>query len=272
MGLGKNAADEFCEEILYGAAYVYVFPEVRKWIDQKFPDEIDPETKRTKRNIMKDAIESSLNVIMMGVMFMIIRYQEQFLEKLFAISRSASLFIYSGGKQVLDKLREGIKSRRGVSAINRMNKYGDSMSQRIEMAKHIQMQTDSVINARDSQYNSTSIYTPAAQIQDTAVQRERLYEQLGDSKTNARLQLAMFKMLSGSFTPADYEVLKNIYKTIDPTGQFDPSKVDVNRLNKISEFMFVTDNSGKIVGLTDAFMSVLNGMGYIHKANSTGGL
>lgn len=268
MGVFRNAGEEFSEEIMYGVAYSFIFPQVRQWIDQKFPDEIDPETKRTKPNILKEAIESSINVIMMGVLFMIMRYQEAFLEKLFAVSRSATLFVLAGGKEYLDKLRGRIKGRRGVSAINRMNKYGDAMSQRIEMAKHIQMQADSIIKARDSQYNSVSIYAPAAQMHDTAVQKERLYQELGSSKANAKLQLAMFKMFSGSFNETDKQTLKHLYKTIDPTGTFDPNKVDVEKLNKISEFMFATDSNGKIMGLTDAFVSIINGMGYMHKTNS----
>ena len=101
MGVFRNAGEEFSEEIMYGVAYAFIFPQVRQWIDQKFPDEIDPVTKRTKPNILKEAVESSINVLMMGAMFMIMRYQEAFLDKLFAISRSASLFVLSGGKLFL---------------------------------------------------------------------------------------------------------------------------------------------------------------------------
>lgn len=268
MSIARNAGEEFLEEILYGSAYAYVFPQVREWLDSEFPDSVV--NGKTQPNIMKEAVESAINVIMMGVLFMIIRYQEAFLDRLFALSRSATVAMLGGGKRFMNAAKNKIKSLRGVNAINRYNRFGESMNARVGLANHIQAQTDSIIKARDSQYNSVSIYSPGAQTVDTSVQKERLYQELGASKANAKIQLSMFKLHSATFSEADKQTLKAIFKSVNPNVAYDPTKVNIEDLNKIAHWMFTVDKDGKIIGLTEAMLHLLNGLGYIYKSNSGG--
>ena len=60
--LARNATEEFFEEILFGSAYQYGTPAIRDKLNQWFPDEKD-EKGHTKPNIMKDAFESAINVL-----------------------------------------------------------------------------------------------------------------------------------------------------------------------------------------------------------------
>lgn len=266
MSLFRNATEEFSEEILYGTYYAYIMPEVRAWVEQQFPD--TQVNGKTQPNILKEAVESSINVLLMGALFMLMRYQEAFLERLFALSRAGSLAILTGGKGAYDRLKNKIKGKRGVRAASRYAKVGDTMQTRAMLAQHVQSQADTIINARNSQYNSSSIYSPAAEVHSSGVHKERLYREVGDSKVNAKLQLAMFKLQSGTFSEADKETLKIIFKSANPGVAYDPSKIDIEHLNKISHYMFTVDSNGKIIGLTESILHLLNGLGYLHKSNS----
>jgi hypothetical protein len=82
---------------------------------------------------------------------------------------------------------------------------------------------------------------------------------LGKTLAERYNQTLLFKLFTSSFTPEDKVILKNIL------GTYDPDKIDVNDLNKIGEFMFVKDTDGKIIGLSEAFFELINGLGYVNK-------
>ena len=65
MPIARNAGEEFLEEIIYGTAYRYITPWIRQRVDSWFPDEVDADG-HTKPSLLKEAVESSLNVIVMG--------------------------------------------------------------------------------------------------------------------------------------------------------------------------------------------------------------
>lgn len=75
------------------------------------------------------------------------------------------------------------------------------------------------------------------------------------AKSDAFNQTLMFKLLSSKFTPTDKELLRRI------TGA---ENIDIEQINKVAEFMWVKDDKGEIVGLSEAFMQMLNGLGYFH--------
>ena len=71
----------------------------------------------------------------------------------------------------------------------------------------------------------------------------------------------MFKLLASKFTPTDKELLRRI------TGS---DSIDIEQINKVGEFMFTKDDKGDIVGLSEAFMQMLNGLGYFHNKSKGG--
>ena len=267
MALGKNVGEEFFEEIIAGVAYSYITPWIRKKVDSWFPDTVD-EHGRTQPNILKDAVESSINVLVMGVMFLIIRYEEQFLEKMFLLARSAKVSLLGFGRDALNFLKNKIQGLRGVKATNRFRSFGRDMTTRTAYAQMVDNEARNIIAARHLQYASTLSYMPAAQMYDSSVSRESISSSRGAEQAKVMLQLATFKLFSGGFTSNDKIVLKSIYKTIDPSGNFNPNNVDVEKLNQISSFMFATDDAGHVIGLSSAFLDLLNGLGYLHKSNS----
>jgi len=68
-------------------------------------------------------------------------------------------------------------------------------------------------------------------------------------------QTLLFKLFSSRFTPQDKEVLRRI------TGS---DKIDIDALNHVADFMFVTDSAGNILGLSEMFITMLNGLGYFN--------
>ena len=68
-------------------------------------------------------------------------------------------------------------------------------------------------------------------------------------------QTLLFKLFSSRFTPQDKEVLRRI------TGS---DKIDIDALNHVADFMFVTDDSGNVLGLSEMFITMMNGLGYFN--------
>ena len=80
---------------------------------------------------------------------------------------------------------------------------------------------------------------------------------VGNAMASRYNETLLFKLFTGSFSDNDKTIIKKIL------GTYDPSKIDVNDLNKISSFMFVKDDNDKIVGLSEAFLELVNGLGYV---------
>ncbi len=72
--IGQNSANEFFETILYGVGY----DEARKQIED-FTKEVD-------NPIVKDAIQSAMNVLVFGFMMIAIQKQEALIAKIFDIA------------------------------------------------------------------------------------------------------------------------------------------------------------------------------------------
>jgi len=94
-------------------------------------------------------------------------------------------------------------------------------------------------------------------IRKSVFQKEELNLRLGNAMASRYNETLIFKLLTSSFSANDEIILKKIL------GTYDPDKIDVNDLNKIASFMFVKDDEGKIVGLSQAFLELVNGLGYI---------
>ena len=46
------------------------------------------------------------------------------------------------------------------------------------------------------------------------------------------------------------------------------SDLNVDDVNKVADFLFVTDSSGKMIGFTEVAYELLNGLGYIHNTGN----
>ena len=219
--------------------------------------------------LMYQVLPAGIRFVVMGVLFTIIRYEEALLDILFGLSRTLKTNILFGGKTAYNALKNRVKSLRGVRATSRARNLVpmSGTDSRAVLIATVDSELRNIVVARQTQYMSAMSYTPAAQMHDTAVQKEMIYQQLGAAKANAKIQLSMFKLFSGTFSEADKQTLKAVFKSANPTASYDPDSMDITHLNQISEFMFVKDSEGRIIGLTRAFLDLLNGLSYLHNKN-----
>ena len=76
------------------------------------------------------------------------------------------------------------------------------------------------------------------------------------AKADSFNQTLLFKLFASKFTAADKEIIRKM------TGG--SADIDIEKLNEIANFMWVTDSAGNITGLSEAFVQMLNGLGYFH--------
>jgi len=241
--IGQNTAEEFFETLIYMVAY----DEARKMISD-FTKDID-------NPYLKEAVDSAMNVAVFGGIFMIIQYEEQIIEKVFNLASSLVTALILMPKKGFSKLR-GLRGRKLGIVSKIINGFNDDA---VNKAQVITSQLGNFIAGRNNQYQSMNLVEGSQLIRKSVFQKEDLNFKLGNAMASRYNETLLFKLLTSSFSEADKSILKKIL------GTYNPDSIDIDDLNKISSFMFVKDDSGKIVGLSEAFLELINGLGYINK-------
>ena len=239
--LGQNTAEEFFETLIYMVAY----DEARQMISN-FTKDID-------NPYLKEAVESAMNVAIFGGIFMIIQYEEQILERVFNISSAIITSLILAPKSAISKLKR-LRGRR-LSIVSKILGHFDDNS--VGKAQVITSQLNNFIAGRNNQYQSMNLVEGSQLIRKSVFQKEDLNFKLGNAMASRYNETLIFKLLTGSFSENDKTIIKKIL------GTYNPDKIDINDLNKISSFMFVKDDSGKVIGLSQAFLELVNGLGYV---------
>ena len=231
--------EEIFEDLTYNVAYDVI---LKKLKDNGMDD-----------GILKDAIDSGITIMFSSALMLYIQKQEEILQKI--ISVAGSLFIAALSpvsriaKGLLNKFKKGVKTGM-ISKI-----LGVSTEARVGYAQAVATGANAMFNSRQS---SSQVYH---RLDNSIKQRDLLLhskdQQLNYAKAKADAfnQTLMFKLLASKFTATDKEILRKI------TGA---DSVDIEALNKVSDFMWTKDDKGDIVGLSEAFMQMLNGLGYFH--------
>jgi len=241
--IGQNATEEFFETLIT----YYAYDKSKKMVSAYVRD--------IKNPYLREAVESAMNVAVFGGIFMIIQYEEKILEKVFDLVSGGVTVLMNLPKKSISKLR-GFRGRK-FSVMSKV--LGNVTDNGIKKSEIMVQQLGNFINARNNQYSSVSLVDSAQQIRKTVFQKENMSMQLADMMVKKYTDTLLFKLFTSSFSEVDKSVLKKIL------GTYDPNKIDINDLNKIGEFMFVRDDSGKIIGLSEAFFQLINGLGYVNK-------
>lgn len=239
--IGENTAEEFFETLIYMTAY----EEAVKMI-HSFTEDIE-------NPYLREAVESAANVAVFGGIFMIIQYEEQMLEKVFNMTSAFVTSLILLPKKGFNLLR-GLKGRK-LSIVSKI--LGSFNDDAVNKANVVVNQLGNFISGRNNQYQSMNLVDGAQQIRKTVFQKEDMSFKVGNAMASRYNETLLFKLFTGSFSDNDKTIIKKIL------GTYDPSKIDVNDLNKISSFMFVKDDNDKIVGLSEAFLELVNGLGYV---------
>ena len=239
--IGQNSAEEFFETLIYMVAY----EEARNLISN-FTKDID-------NPYLKEAVESAANVAVFGGIFLIIQYEEKIIEKVFNLASAVITSLILIPKKSLSKLR-GLRGRK-LSIVSKI--IGGLDDNAVGKANVVANQLGNFIAGRNNQYQSMNLVQGSQMIRKSVFQKEDINLKLGNAMASRYNDTLIFKLLTSSFTQKDKTILKKIL------GTYDPDKIDVDDLNKISSFMFVRDSDGNIVGLSEAFLELVNGIGYV---------
>lgn len=236
--IGQNGVNEFFEDLTYSVAYNEILTRINKFIDMD-------------NEMVKSAVESSLTVMVSSALFLYIQKQEQVLLKVSNIVFGvlASLFSILGAS-VFSKF----KKFKGRKLKNIMNFFSDSRSDIINSAR-LSVEVGSYYSSKNSNSNSSSaLVMPSVLKQGQLIQSETHKLNYARAKVQSINETLLFKLFTSKFTPKDKEFIRRMCG-----GAGD---VDIDKLNKVAEFMYVTDDSGEITGLSEQFLTMLNGLGY----------
>jgi hypothetical protein len=239
--IGQNSTEEFFDTLIYMTAY----DEARDMVKDFVKDIDDP--------YLKEAVESASNVAVFGGIFMIIQYEQQIIEKVFNLSSILISGLLSFPRRGINRLRNLRGRRLGIVSriLSRFSNDG------VGTAQVVTNQVNNYIQGRNNQYQSMNLVEGVQQLRGNVVSRENVSLNLANNMASRYSDTLLFRLLTSSFTENDREILRRIL------GRNSVSNLNVDDLNRIGEFMYARDNNGNIVGLSETFLSLVNGLGYV---------
>lgn len=242
--IGENSVTEFFEEITYQVGY----DEARTQI-QGF-------TRDVNNDIVKEALESSMNVLVMGLMMLFIRHQEEFIQRLFTVAKGLVIIILAS--DTIQSYKNKLSNIKGFKFLKKFDAFKKSYADRVATAQLVLDGTNNHLQAEATMQNETNNYNTVLSQKEHVVNKERLHMELANSMASRYNESLLFKMFTKSFTSNDKTMIKKIL------GRDTSAELDIAELNQVADFMYVTDSSGKVTGLSEQFMTMLNGLGYVH--------
>jgi hypothetical protein len=241
--IGQNSTEEFFETLIYMVAYDEAKEMVKGF------------TKDIENPYLKEAVESAANVAVFGGIFMIIQYEEKIIEKIFELSSALVASLLALPKKGISKLKR-FKGRKLGIISKVLSGFNDDA---VGKAQVVTSQLGNFIQGRNNQYQSMNLIDGSQQVRKSVFQKEQISLDLANNMAKRYNDTLIFKLLTSTFSDKDKTILKKIL------GTYDPNSLNIDDLNKVSEFMFVKDNNGNPIGLSEAFFSLINGLGYVNK-------
>lgn len=242
--IGQNSAQEFFETIIYHTAY------------NEAHSQIGNLTKDMEDGVLKEAVEGSMNVLAMGAIFLLISKQEELIQSIF--NKSKALVVLILGSQYANKVKQRLANTRGLGFLKKFDFFKSAQSDRIATASLVLQMTDNHLQAHKTAQNSQNTVGTTMQFKEHLINKERLNFEVGGAMAQRYNETLLFKLFTKSFTSKDEMMIKKIL------GRDTASGLNVDDMNKVADFLFVTDSNGKITGLSEQLFSLINGLGYVH--------
>jgi hypothetical protein len=250
--LGKNSADEFFETIIYMTAYAEARTQISAF------------TKDISNPIMKEAVESSLQILSMGVVFQLIRTQELWLTKIFDIAEGLVAILLSSG--FAQNIKNKFANLKGMKVFQKFGMFQQSFSDRVALAQVVTTQTGNHLHGEATHSTTSDLMGNVTAEKEHMVAKESLHAKVGSDMASRYNETLLFKLFTKSFTPQDETVMKKIL------GRDTTANLNTADLNKVADFLFVTDAQGNMTGLSEQFFQLINGLGYVHNKSAGAGL
>ncbi|HDX6330717.1 hypothetical protein [Campylobacter fetus] len=245
----KNIAQMGVNEVFEDLAYNVAYGEVYNKLNSVIP--LDD-------GYLKDAVQSGLSVMFSGALMIWMQRQDKFITIIFS-SISASVISSLSG---IGSIIKGKLSRMVGRKLKIASRAGSSsMDERIAKAKLYVEYGSMIHNGQlvSNTYGGTS--SSLSGIPNINISSNTQKLEYAKAKLDSTHKNLLLKLFTSRFTADDIDMIKKM------TGK---ANVDIDNLNKIANFMYVTDDSGNITGLTEQFMTMLNGLGYLNNKQSKG--
>lgn len=242
--IGQNGANEFFETMLYMTAY------------NEAQNQIKDFTKDIDNSIVQDALQGAMTVISMGVVFKLIQMQEGFIQRIFTVAEGLVAILLASN--YAQKMAGKLRNIKGFKLFKKLEFFKSSFSDRVALSQMVINGTASHLKAEQTSQGSNNIMATITQQKEHIVNKEILNHSVGSGMASRYNETLMFKLFTKSFTANDEAVIKKIL------GRDTAAAVNIDDMNKIADFMFVTDDNGKLTGLSEQMFQLLNGLGYVH--------
>uniref|UniRef100_UPI003AF675A6 hypothetical protein n=1 Tax=Campylobacter hyointestinalis TaxID=198 RepID=UPI003AF675A6 len=242
--IGQMGVNEVFEDLAYNVAYGEIYNKLNKVIP------LDD-------GYLKDALQSGAAVMFSGALMYYMQKQDVVIQKIFDHINKALIVLLSGAGSFLNKLTKF----KGKKLTNYVNTILGAEKDRNEKARMVieygsMLHQGQIVSAN---YNNSG--SQLVQMQNLRNTQNTQKLDYAKAKLDATHKSLLLKLFTQRFTADDVAMIKKI------TGS---QSVDIDNLNKIANFMYVTDDSGNITGLTEQFMTMLNGLGYLNNKQNKG--
>lgn len=258
MGVVKNTAINMGEDLTMMVGYSMVNQWLHDQLAQYFPDEVD-ENGNAKQNIALEVLSGGASFLFMSAMMEVIRREEKFIEYLFAAGEAVILVLYARNKDFLERMKNKIKSLKGVKAVSLMKSTNDQNDVTNSFVGQVYQAMQTILHGRNSSHDVANTIQASNSSQDTAINREAHNLKFAELNNKSFSNSLFIKTATGTYTQADKLKLQKMIGRSD----FSNVPLDIDEMNKIREFLYVKDSNGKMVALTNVLMSWANGMGFL---------
>ena len=253
----KNVVQNMAEDGLYLAGYSYVNSRIHEKLQKYFPDEVDKDG-RAIPNILLEMTEGGVSLLFTSAMMEVIRREEKIIDWLFIAGEAVISVIYLRNKSFFDGFMNKIRSLKGVKASKKAKNFNSQNSDK-DFITEVQNQMSIIMQGRNSSHDVANTISANNSTIDTAIKRESHDHDFAKNRNEQFMKSTLLKTVTGTFTPADKVILQKVLGR----ENFDGVNLNIDELNKIHEFIFVTDSSGKTIGLSKAIVSILNAFGQL---------
>ena len=242
----KLGAEEMFEDLTYNVAYNEVLTRLKSsGMDNK---------------MLEDAVNSGLTIMFSAALTKYLQKQEQLLDVIIGTAFSLLGVILTpfvgAAKNLVKRFAKGVK-------LGFLSKFiGISAEARVGYAQVVTSGANAMFNSKQAE---NQFFHRASYIQDKKSELISIKNQqlaYAKAKADSFNQTLLFKLFASKFTAADKEIIRKM------TGG--SADIDIEKLNEIANFMWVTDSAGNITGLSEAFVQMLNGLGYFHNKTKKG--
>jgi hypothetical protein len=260
MPLAQNVTQNMAEDATYLIGYSLVNKFLSDLLASEFPDELDDQGRPTI-NLAKELLSGGASYLLMSGMMEIIKREEQFITYLFSAGEAVIVILWARHKAKFNGIIDSIKGRKGVKATNRLGLLAPQAEEQNTFINQVYQAMQAIMQGRSASQDVAQTIGASNSTQQVALSREDQNLKFANANNQAFNNSMLIKTMTGSFTQTDEIILKKVIGR----SNFATTPLSIDELNTVHEFMLVKDSSGKFMGLTQAFTTLLNGLGYIHK-------